>query len=209
MEKNDFSVDIVGYPTFPKNGYKYIALPHETEYKLRLSNKRNTRCDVQVKIDGRIIGTFRVNALESMIIERPADNDRKFVFLKENTKESLSAGIVTGNNNNGLIEVTFTPELSAKRCCNIQQSYLYNTTGYMSEENFESSHQSNRCYSSGATALGQKSDQSFDYISKITNVDHSNITTIILRLVCDDDYLPYEAITNYKANHPVPPRIDF
>jgi hypothetical protein len=46
-------------------------------------------------------------------------------------------------------------------------------------------------YSHGATALGQRSDQDFDTATPIRDIDTDNITTIMTRLIVDND-------SNYK-----------
>ena len=54
-------------------------------------------------------------------------------------------------------------------------------------------------YSSGGTVLQGKSDQRFNMVNKIKNIDTKKITTLQLRLVCKDGMVPVSK---------TPPRIE-
>lgn len=93
------------------NNGKYVALPHMTEYKLRLNNNMLCRCDAYVTIDGDNAGIFRVKPKSSITIERPASVSKKFTFVCEKSDIANGAGVVVGGENNGLITVKFCPEI--------------------------------------------------------------------------------------------------
>lgn len=62
--------------------------------------------------------------------------------------------------------------------------------------------------SSGATALGAKSSQTFGEAAAITDVDFNNVTCITLRLVCDDTK-KYVAVSSLGPDLSVaPPRVE-
>jgi hypothetical protein len=113
VESNGFALTILSdnnIRKYTEDGYYYYALPHMSEYKLRLTNNRNARCDAIVSIDGEKVGTWRVNSNSSISISRPAKVDRKFTLAKENSYQANSAGIFSGSYSNGLIKVEFKPE---------------------------------------------------------------------------------------------------
>lgn len=87
----------------------YVILTHGQRYSLRLSNDRSYRCDVAVSIDGNHVGTFRLNAKASSVIERPVDDDGYFTFYELVTEEARRAGL-TSNDQTGLITAIFMPE---------------------------------------------------------------------------------------------------
>ena len=64
IELNRFSIEILNYNARKEriNGHTYISLPHRSEYKIKLSNGRDTKCDAQVYIDGEKIGTWRIGS---------------------------------------------------------------------------------------------------------------------------------------------------
>lgn len=197
------------------NGANYFVVPHGSEYKIKLSNDRSTKSDADVWVDGEKIGTWRINSFGSITIERPADVGRKFVFFKEGSSSAHSAGIVSGRTDNGLIKVVFRPE-KENDCCTDHEGLScfsklisrhqqglftdratpfrgisYNNATQSKNDSFEyanafpSSFMANS-FSHGATALGGKSDQEFNSVSSIDNIDTANITTIMARLIVDD-----------------------
>lgn len=180
-----------------KNGYNYVALEHNAEYSLTLFNESPSRCDAEVSIDGRSIGTFRVKPYGSINIERPATRQQKFVFLQEDTGIAYRSGISSGKSTNGLVTVKFSPEYprhdmsksvwaSASRQCNMSfgldsgslsnQMYSCDSNGF---KDFNT-------LSSGATALGDHSSQTFESVSPLREIDHSRKTTITFRLIAED-----------------------
>ena len=145
---NGFSVNILGnVNSFKKDDHNYYALPHMSEYKIKLTNNRPTKCDAQVFIDGESIGIWRINSFDNIILERPANTNRRFIFIKEGSNIAQNAGIYY-NQNNGLIKVIFTPERIkyVDKICytNCDQSYIK---------------ESSDNYSTGATILGNNTDQ--------------------------------------------------
>lgn len=114
LSNNDFAIGIIvgGSPKHSviRKGFRYVPMEHESEYKIRLVNRHTTRADATIKIDGRKVGTWRVNPKTSVTIERPDNEHKKFTFFKESTTGAMLSGIVTGASDNGLIEVKFVPE---------------------------------------------------------------------------------------------------
>lgn len=195
----------------------YFVLPHNTEYKITLKNQHNTRTDATIYVDNTNIGTWRINPTSSITIERPIQVQKKFVLLKEGTREATNAGI--GNyDSNGLIRIVFKPEVEVREVMYEQGICGINGIGakrmYSSNmENYSFSNSSNQSFMSGvapaATGLGNYSDQHFSQTSAITNVDAANITTINARLVaktCVDNEVV--AIRSLGKENAVPPRVN-
>lgn len=111
MSSNDFNVTIIS-PNIKQLVGNYLSLPNLSVYKIKLINNRETRCDAFVKIDGVDVGAWRIPSFDSITIERPANMNRRFVFIKESTYLAEHAGIERYDYNNGLISVTFKPELN-------------------------------------------------------------------------------------------------
>ena len=112
VKLNNFGVEILSISItkeFSENQGNYVALESGSEYKLKLINDRSTICDVKISIDGEYIGTWRINANSSIILERPLSEERKFTFFAETSKEARNAGIIP-NKDSGLISVTFIPK---------------------------------------------------------------------------------------------------
>jgi hypothetical protein len=108
MQHSDYSVKI---PEGEELSEGYVSMTHGSPYTLRLENLGQRRCDAKVEIDGHDIGTWRVNARDSVVLERPAHDTGRLTFFKAGTAEGDRAGIVK-NEKTGLISVTFIPESS-------------------------------------------------------------------------------------------------
>lgn len=227
------------------NGANYFALPHKSEYKLKLINNHCCRCDVKVDIDGEMVGTWRLGPYASAIIERPTKVHRKFTFLKEYSKEAQDVGINFSNNQNGLVSVTFYPEKKVSRIASCNHDIEYLSLGFKAAKNYGFSNDSSSgemsfslfgdsknisdlpmtdsyCssatstnYSSGATVLGDSSNQRFRKVSPLTEIDQNKITTINIRLVVDNDktigWQPYVSLNKglKEPDHTkVPPKLN-
>jgi hypothetical protein len=95
---------------FTENGHKYCALSHNIPYKVKMTNNTDLRANAILRIDGEIMGKWRLNAYSDIIVERPTHNNRKFIFVREDSWEGGMGGIKKGDNMNGVVEVTFIPE---------------------------------------------------------------------------------------------------
>lgn len=197
IDDGDFSVTIRSdhVRKVHKNGHEYIALKHNSEYSLELSNHSHNRCDASVMIDGRSVGKFRIQPHNTIHIERPAAHKQKFVFLQENSGDAYRAGIAEGRYANGAVSVTFSPEKSEYGSWSLtngvsaslsfdkgtRQSY---SIGSRNASNFN--YMSVDSLSAGATALGDRSSQSFTSVSPLTDIDYGRKRTIAFRMVVDD-----------------------
>ncbi|MCW1912648.1 hypothetical protein OJ996_03615 [Luteolibacter sp. GHJ8] len=108
MKHSHYSVHI---PEGEELSEGYVSMAHGSPYTIRLENGGQRRCDAKVEIDGHDVGTWRVNARDFVVLERPAHDTGRFTFFKVGTAEGARAGIVK-NEKTGLISVTFIPESS-------------------------------------------------------------------------------------------------
>jgi hypothetical protein len=224
---NGFLLEVISVnPISKKNisGANYYLLRHGSIYKLKLSNQRSSKCDAEVWIDGEKIGIWRIEARSQIIVERPAKINRKFVFLKEKSMDAQSAGI--GNSaDNGLIKVIFKPEKYEDHFdwYNGISSRPFNDYNGITSQNYVDQAQINRqslsydavpteqygSYSHGATVLGQKSNQEFLTVQPIPNIDNANITTIMARLLVDNENkLPFVSLRSAMHTTTYPKRLD-
>lgn len=206
--QNGFGVVIVSQNNFSArelnlDGYDYVSLENGTIYKIRLVNNRNTLCDVSVDVNGQFIGAWRINSNSSIEIERPANVNKKFTFFAENSRQALNAGTIQGSIDNGLIKATFKPkkEVVYQLITNTPQPYIGINPLSASQSRPASritTMESAPRYQSGTTLLGETSYQQFSNTDPLRpeEIDKFNITTIIIRLIVDNQYLQ------------IPPRID-
>lgn len=193
--------------SFSDNGHKYYSLHHGSEYKVKMTNNTINRVNALLKIDGVQMGKWRIDPFSDIIIERPADNQRKFTFVKETSWEAISGDVIRGDSNNGLIEVTFIPELRMR-------ASFYPPTNSLISNSFSSNSYSSSAYSAGATVLGEDSRQSFGLCPKgsATNIyeDHTQKVTRRVRLVVSDRKKPFASIRSHSINYddPIPPKIE-
>lgn len=220
---NGFVVEIL--PThgqdvdkFTRDGAKYVGLDHGAEYKIKLVNNTNRRADVKVELEGEVIGKWRVDAHDFVTIERPADKARKFTFLSEMSMDAIDAGVVVGDNSNGLVVATFYPEkervyetVSHSPVVNRRLSASSQSSAPSSapSASLRSMSPASRSYESGATVLGDRSHQQFDTVRALNpdEIDWDAVTRIQLRLVSRKPRVIRRS-TPYPRGTPYPDRID-
>lgn len=214
MRLNNFSVRVS--PGREKEGY--VALRHGQEYRITLRNDNDTKCDAHVCVDGKEIGIFRVHPHASATIERPADVSRRLTFFKSGTQEAEKANLdAVKDDDLGLIQVKFIPEKRREvyrtsgaggQSVNTSNSPLRSLwlSGY--NGNRESDPRlATKGMSAGGTGLGQQSSQQFTTASPIKEIDEARVTTISLRLVCDDSEDEISELKPMQTSTPVPPPI--
>ncbi len=108
MRLDNFSVTVAG-GNERENGY--VELNHGQQYSVLLSNHLNRRCAAEVTVDGKHVGTFRLQAYGQLSLERPTNENGRFTFYEDGTPEFTKAGIdKVAKSDRGLVSVTFKPE---------------------------------------------------------------------------------------------------
>lgn len=199
----------------------YVKMQHGQTYKVVLVNTGNRDSDVELNIDGKNTGSFRLNKWSSVTIERPVNDNGKFTFYKDGTVESRHAGIDgVAKRNRGLVQAIFKPE-------KYKETYTYdNTVPISCPDVFDydtpkwlgsldgltatynnstikglARGPSGQSVSSGGTGLSGKSNQSFYTVSDL-DVDPNEFITINLRLVCNESIRPL--ISAKVRSNPIP-----
>jgi hypothetical protein len=175
MRLRDFSFTI---PEGRETADGYVELSHCAHYTLNLSNDTAQRCDVEVFIDGGVVGVWRIDARSSIRIERPVHDTGKFTFYRAGTAEARKAGVVV-TDNTGLLRAIFKPER--------QDRALY----------------SRPAPGAGGTGLSGRSDQKFHSVAAL-DYDEANFVTINLRLVAPAE----EPRPLFPRSTPVPPPVE-
>lgn len=86
----------------------HIRLVHGTQYEIELINSAEWPCDADVCVDGKYIGSWRIDARSRIVLERPVNDSGRFTFYQIGSDEAKSAGLIESNDL-GLISVTFKP----------------------------------------------------------------------------------------------------
>lgn len=201
------------YDRIVKDGYVYYAVPHGKEYKVRMENNTGERVNATLSIDGERMGKWRVEPYESIVVNRPTYTERKFVFVKETSWEGRMGNVEEGDFRNGLVEVTFVPEMMIK--CDDSMYFCTNSAtpqrGYQRIERGLSGFGDGMRdgLSSGATVLGENSDQTFGRANHIVE-DVSRSVVKRVRLVVKDVGVrkPYVSIRRDRDDDLVPPRVN-
>ncbi len=177
----------------------YIGLQHLEEYKIRL--RTDKRSDVQIKIDGKSIGQWRVSAYCTVDIERPVNEAKKLVFVKEDSTEAKDGELVKGDNKNGLIEVIFKAEKEKPMMTSCYSFGGENDNTYLSPKTESYSRGITKGFSAGGTVLGSTSNQRFNTTAALDEYE----TPIIIkyRLVCiDKEQKKYTPLRNQSSTPP-------
>lgn len=234
---NGFGLEVLVRGTtidkFTREGGKYFALEHGDEYQIQLSNTRNTLCEVHLEIDGEDVGTFRIPRRGLITLERPANRQKKFTFVREDSTLARRTGVEAGLLENGLIRAVFYPKKEiiyetlapTEAYGEMIPEYLSTPRG-LTSSSLASSQTNLRTsqapqarmmrapqYESGATILGRDSSQRFGLVEKMDwrDIDQANVTTIEVRLVAKTTtYQPLRSHHhyNYQRETPYPDRID-
>ena len=206
MRVGNFSVIV---PEGREHGSGHVGLRHGSVYQIRcLNHWHDRRCDAEVTVDGKILGSYRLDASGTITLERSYLDNGRFTFFRADSPEgqAVLAGEVTPSNR-GLIQVTFRPEY--KPLPVFRKAYFAPypnmetptyppqwkpeplvARGMSTNDCNPSSPQFVNCSapvgaSAGVTGLTGHSDQSFVTVSNL-NYDLSGEVVITLRLVCEE-----------------------
>lgn len=210
------SIDASRAKPFRRNGYDYVSLPSGTEYAVELHNHHNQRCDVELYIDGQRVGGWIAPAYETLRIERPSGERRKFTFFEEHSDVARSTGARVGSSKNGLVSAIFKPRKEEEaeeeiftslrgasgRASSPQRS---RATSSMSVAAPVMSMARKQSFEAGVTVLGNNSDQTFGKGRRLRDdeIDWHLATEVSIRLVVADDQPLYIPISPSY-----PPRLD-
>lgn len=95
----------------------HVEMAHGAVYRLRLCNHNHSlRCDAVIMVDGKDMGTYRIERHGEITLERSYYDSGRFTFFKTDSEEGQAAGAGgVGRDDRGLIQVIFKPEKKAVR----------------------------------------------------------------------------------------------
>lgn len=179
----------------------HIELKHDTRYTVRLGSlDYNRRCDATVEIDGKEIGAFRLNAGQTITLERPQHDTGCFTFYRSDSAEAGVAGVGdVARDQRGLVRVTFRPENRVYNVYTATRSRGYGAGGqsYNAEEKT----------AGGITGLSGTSRQQFTEVANL-DYDPAGEVVITLRLVCVEDRPAARPLTAAPRGNPVPAPVE-
>lgn len=174
MRFDQFEVSIP--QAIEKDGY--CILNDKQVFTIKIGNQSNVRCNAEIKLDGKPIGTFRLNPEQRSELEHPVDSQGRFTFFKSGTLKAIVAGINdVPREKLGLLKVKFLPEKISR-----------------GGEN----------YDDGIVGLTGKSEQVYGKASYM-NVNKDKAVTINLRIVCDSPSGSSAPLPSGPRKTPVPP----
>ncbi|XP_066282953.1 uncharacterized protein [Branchiostoma lanceolatum] len=196
LETGGYRVGIVGGKHYEIDGEEFVEMDHGSSYRIRLTNTHPRPCDAQLAIDGKEVGTWRLDPRQEVELERPEDEQMCFTFFSTRMAPA-EAGIRRGEEENGLVQVTFTPEKRREERTAVKDPYRGGDTvagddtassdssSQDEDEPFRSDTPLN--WSSGATALQGVSRQEFEQVEGEMERDEEAQVIMILRLVARTD----------------------
>ena len=214
MYLNNFSVRI---PEGQELAGGYVEMEHGQQYRLVVRNSQSDRCDARIEVDGKHVGTWRIERHRSITLERPAHDAGRFTFYRVGTVEARQAGLAEGDPNLGLVRVVFTPE--RRREPAVVPDYLVDpfVTSSLRPRRYDRFHgvreltesagegvASASGYSAGGTGLSGHSQQWFGQADEI-EYDYSRQTVVHLRLVARGNTATVRSLTSFST--PVPPAV--
>jgi len=117
MFLRNYTVRIIGPSKEAREREGYVFLADKARYSIQLANNNTDPCEAQITIDGKEIGVFLLGGNFSgknrLLIERPVNTDKRFMFLKGGKKPGkafIDAGLDQVDADLlGVVAVTFTP----------------------------------------------------------------------------------------------------
>ena len=201
MYLNNFSLTI--HPGKEQPG-GYVELEHNTKYIINLRNSNRLRCDAKVEIDGKDIGTFRLNGGRTFRLERPSNDKGCFTFYRLGSEESFKAGLRFADHEKaGLISVIFTPEREPEPSQLYPKESVYRDASTTPTAGAAAGMDVNYTvnYSPGGTGLSGHSNQEFVNVAEL-DYDYARRTVINIRLVLKNGDEPRPLA---QLSTPVPP----
>ncbi|XP_035690481.1 uncharacterized protein LOC118425622 isoform X1 [Branchiostoma floridae] len=196
METGGYRVGIVGGRHYEIDGEEFVEMDHGSSYRIRLTNSHLSSCEAQLDIDGKDVGTWRLEPGQQVELERPEEEQMCFTFFSTRLAPPDS-GIRRGEEENGLVQVTFTPEKMREERTKVKDPYRggdqvagddtssSDSSSDDEDEPFRSDTPLN--WSSGATALQGVSRQEFEQVEAEMEKDEEKRVIMILRLVARTD----------------------
>ncbi|CAH1261300.1 CFLAR [Branchiostoma lanceolatum] len=198
LETGGYRVGIVGGKHYEIDEEEFVEMDHGSSYRIRLTNTHPRPCDAQLAIDGKEVGTWRLDPHQEVELERPEDEQMCFSFFSTRMAPA-EAGIRRGEEENGLVQVTFTPEKRIEREERTVVKDPYRGGDMVAGDDTASSDSSSQDedepfrsdtplnWSSGATALQGVSRQEFEQVEGEMERDEEAQVVMILRLVARTD----------------------
>ena len=188
----NYSVAITGGKEL---GEGYVALAHEQEYAIQITNKTKGHSSIRIWIDGVDVcgGRGLIQSPESTDeLERPFNQYRKFTFLKTNSWEAENTGIhEIKSADRGLIKVSIRPAQEEKTLHVSLDTSVYRG--------------STRGMESGGTALGNTSNQEIPTTNRRFTYEDNKEEVFYLRLVHDPQLTKSKKYTSLKSPNIPPP----
>ena len=225
MYLNNFSARVTGGN---ENVSGYIEIAHGKQYTIVLRNDHNVRCNAEVNIDGKLMGTFRIAANSTMRLERKPDDDGRFTFYRLGSAEAGKSDLGSVSENDlGLLKIVFTPEsMPTTTYTNYPWTYTDPWTRptsmwddvttddpnvWRDTVTCKGSSSSLTCSSMldsapGGTGLSGHSDQGFIKVEDML-LDYTQQTTIHLRLVEERKQKDPRPLRPVMNSSPIPPPV--
>lgn len=221
MRVGNFGLQVLGGQEVDSG---HVRIPHGTQYQIQLSNyEHGRRCDATVTVDGKEIGAFRLNAHETITLERGTEETGKFTFFETGSAEEKAAGGAdVKTDDRGLLQVVYRPE-KAYRPAPPKYSTTTRGPGGQSVGGWSADtggagetllrcipqnsvqpqglHEFGETTKSGITGLTGHSNQKFHEVPNLDYADGEDVT-ISLRLVAGAAVRPLKAVK--PRSNPVP-----
>lgn len=180
----------------------YVVLGHGQQYAIRLDNFGDRRVDAEVKIDGKGMGTYRLEPNGRATLERSSHDEGRFTFFASESAEASVAGVhAVAVPDRGLVQVTFRferqPDVLQRLAMEKTSSPLGAGVRSRAVDALPTSTRS------GITGLTGKSSQRFTTVGPMA-YDPALETVITLRLVADALHSAVRELRPAPMANPVP-----
>lgn len=210
MYLNGYSVRV---PQGVERAHGYVHLNHGQQFTLVLGNKNTCRCNATVRLDGKEVGTWRLERGQTITLERPVNEAKLFTFYRADSTEGRHVAPDVSESNQGVLSVEFVPEdasfsLHTADVLGFEPSSMQGR-GILRGVSFNAGviGANTTCSTAGVSGLSGSSDQRFTRADHM-KLDHGSRQTINLRLVCSPvstDPTPLRPVGRQET--PLPPPV--
>ncbi len=108
----------------------YVVLRHGQNFRISLHNGhkyegRGVPSDAEVYVQGNYVGTYRIPAGQTIILEHPIEDSGKFTAYRNGSNEAQQIGLDQESDDNGLIKVVWKPGNYKVRQIPVVVNWLY------------------------------------------------------------------------------------
>lgn len=172
----------------------YVYLNHGDRFSIAVENHSSDRVRVSVLLtingEKQDAGTWQMDGYDNGVIETPSNNKGFFTFYRLGSVEGVQAGLNSNIRDQGLVSVTFTPEMKFRSAYQRPKGAIRNASRGVE-----------------AGGIGLEGERDYEYErGQAFSIDSSQAKTLYIRLGCvSEPHSGPRPFTNLPNSTQIPP----